>query len=177
MDLKIQFSESRVGRFIFSDTRMSWLWLAVRLYIGWIWLEAGWAKFGNPAWIGPEAGTAVKGFLTGALAKTGGIYPDVQWWYASFIENFALQHTVLFSYAVTLGEIAVGLGLVLGLLTGVAAFFGTLMSLNFLLAGTASINAVLILSGFLLMLAWRNAGWWGLDRYVLTKIIKHFWST
>jgi len=56
-----------------------------------------------------------------------------------------LQHIVqpnagLFSFLVTWGEVAVGLGILLGILTGIAAGFGVLMNLNYLLAGTVSIN-------------------------------------
>ena len=46
-------------------------------------------------------------------------------------------------WVITLGEIAVGIGLLLGLLTGIAAFFGALMNMSFLLAGSASTNPVL----------------------------------
>jgi thiosulfate dehydrogenase (quinone) large subunit len=41
------------------------------------------------------------------------------------------------------------------------------MNWNFMMAGTASTNPVLILLSILLILAWRNAGQWGLDRFVL----------
>jgi thiosulfate dehydrogenase [quinone] large subunit len=41
------------------------------------------------------------------------------------------------------------------------------MNLAFLLAGTTSTNPVLAVMGVLLVLAWKNAGWIGLDRYLL----------
>jgi thiosulfate dehydrogenase (quinone) large subunit len=71
---------------------------------------------------------------------------------------------------ITLGEIAIGLGLILGLLTGIAAFFGALMNMSFLLAGSASSNPVLFTLAVGLMLAWRVAGYYGLDRYVLPAL-------
>ncbi len=64
------------------------------------------------------------------------------------------------------GELAVGVALILGLLTGVAAFFGLLMNFAYLFAGTLSSNPLL---GLLLILAWRVSGWWGLDRLVLPR--------
>ena len=167
MDAKMMFPESRFSRFLFSDTRMAWLWLIVRVYAGWIWLAAGWEKINNPAWVGEEAGTAVSGFLNGALAKMVGEHPDVSQWYAWFINNFAMDNATIFSYVVAYGEVAVGLGLIVGFLTGIAAFFGVLMNFNFLFAGTVSINPQLIILGILIMLAWRTAGWWGLDRWLL----------
>src|SRR6266545_1754687 len=33
-----------LARFLFSDTRMAPVWLLVRIYVGWAWLEAGWHK-------------------------------------------------------------------------------------------------------------------------------------
>lgn len=168
--MRIQFDEPNISKFLFGDTRTAWLWLIIRLYVGWEWLYAGWEKYQSPVWMGDQAGTAVKGFLMGALQKSAGMHPDVQGWYASFIQNFALHHTVGFSYLVTFGEIAVGAALILGLFTGIAAFFGSFMNLNYLLAGTVSTNPILLLLQLFLILAWRVAGWWGLDRYMLPAL-------
>jgi thiosulfate dehydrogenase [quinone] large subunit len=43
------------------------------------------------------------------------------------------------------GEVAVGAALILGFLTGIAAFFGGLMNANYLLAGTVSTNPILFI--------------------------------
>jgi thiosulfate dehydrogenase [quinone] large subunit len=169
-ETKIEIAEPKLARFAFADTRFSWVWLAVRLYVGYEWLTAGWGKLGSPAWVGDKAGTAVKGFLMGALAKAAGDHPDVSGWYASFISNFALHHTAGFSYMVVAGELAVGVCLILGLFTGIAAFFGTFMNLNYLFAGTVSANPLLLLLQLFLILAWRTAGWIGLDRFVLRAL-------
>jgi thiosulfate dehydrogenase [quinone] large subunit len=50
---------------------------------------------------------------------------------------------------------------------GIAAFGGLLMNMAFLLAGTVSTNPGLALLGVLLVLAWKNAGYIGLDRFLL----------
>lgn len=164
--------ELAVSKFLFKDSRTAFFWLIVRLYVGWQWLEAGWEKIGDPAWTGAQAGSAVQGFLTGALAKTSGAHPSVQGWYAAFIKNFALDHTVAFSYTVAWGELFVGIGLILGLFTGLAAFFGGFMNMNYLLSGTVSTNPVMLLLEIPLILAWRVAGLIGLDRYILPKLFK-----
>jgi len=166
----IEIREPKISKFLFADTRLSLLWLVVRLYVGYEWLTAGWHKLGNPAWTGSEAGTAVKGFLTGALQKTAGEHPDVSGWYASFIQNVAMTHPVAISYLVVYGEILVGACLILGLFTGIAAFFGIFMNFNYLFAGTISSNAILLFLELFLLLAWRNSGWIGLDRYVLKSL-------
>lgn len=169
-DLVSQIPEPGLSKFLFSDTRFAVVWLVVRLYVGWQWLSAGWEKVIDPAWTGGQAGSAVQGFLTGALTKASGAHPSVQSWYAAFIKNFALHHTVAFSYIVALGEFFVGVALILGIVTGVAAFFGAFMNLNYLLAGTVSTNPVLLVLEIPLMLGWRIAGWFGLDRFVLLKL-------
>src|SRR2546429_7680803 len=33
-----------LARFLFSDTRMAIVWLALRVYVGYSWLDAGWHK-------------------------------------------------------------------------------------------------------------------------------------
>lgn len=166
----LHIPEPPLAKFLFANTRMAWLWLIIRLYVGWQWLAAGWEKLGNPVWTGSHAGTAVSGFLNGALQKTGGTHPDVSGWYAAFINHFALPHAAGFSYLVTYGEIIIGVLLILGLFTGIAAFFGTFMNLNYLFAGTVSINPLLLLLQLFLILAWRVAGWYGLDKYVLATL-------
>jgi thiosulfate dehydrogenase [quinone] large subunit len=68
---------------------------------------------------------------------------------------------------VTFGEVLVGLGLIFGALTGIAAFFGVFMNLNFMLAGAVSINPVIGTVAILIVLAWRVAGFYGLDSILL----------
>jgi thiosulfate dehydrogenase [quinone] large subunit len=40
------------------------------------------------------------------------------------------------------------------------------MNLNYLLAGSVSINPILLVMEIGLVLAWRIAGWWGGDRWL-----------
>jgi thiosulfate dehydrogenase [quinone] large subunit len=119
---------------------------------------------------GPKAGTAIQGFLNGSIQQASGPHPAVAGWYAYFIQHVALSHVVLFSYLITYGELAVGIGLMLGVFTGIAAFFGIVMNFNYLFAGTVSINPLLILAEIFLVLAWRNAGWIGVDRFLLPEL-------
>ena len=76
----------------------------------------------------------------------------------------------IINFLVVFGEIAIGLGLVFGVLTGFAAFFGATMNMAFLLAGSASTNPVLFTAGIGLILAWRVAGFYGIDRWLLPMI-------
>jgi thiosulfate dehydrogenase [quinone] large subunit len=81
-----------------------------------------------------------------------------------------LSNAVLWSYLITWGELLVGIALILGLFTGIAAFFGSFMNMNYLLSGAVSINPILFAIATWLVLAWKTAGWWGLDRWVLPAL-------
>lgn len=162
--------EPPVSKALFGGIRWAWIWLIVRLYVGYQWLNAGIGKIGSPAWTGEDAGVAITGFVNGALAQTGGEHPAVQGWYAWFLENMVLPNANIWSYVVAWGELLVGIGLIIGLFTGIAAFFGSFMNMNYLLSGAVSTNPILFLLAIFLILAWRTAGWWGLDRWVLPAL-------
>lgn len=177
-----QIAEPPIARFLFADTRMAWLWLIVRLYVGYEWLTAGLDKMtgysfsfdstfgtktGTPWVFSGHDGAAITGFAKGAIAKSSGAHAAVQDWYAWLLQHVVIPNAGLFAYLVTFGEVLVGIALILGLLTGIAAFFGVFMNLNYLLAGTVSTNPVLGFLALFLILAWRVAGYYGLDSYVL----------
>lgn len=165
-----RLSEPPVARALFSSVNWAWLWLLVRLYLGYEWISAGVSKIGSPAWTGDDAGAALTGFVNGALQKTAGEHPDVQGWYAWALRNVVLPNDAVFAYLVSFGEFLVGVALILGFFTGIAAFFGVFLNANFLFAGAVSTNPVLILLAIFLVLAWRTAGWWGVDRWVLPAL-------
>lgn len=156
--------QSALVHFITADAKSAPFWFLIRLYLGWQWLHAGYGKLINPAWFGTHAGAALNGFVQGALSKTGGLHPDVQMWYASFLQQSVSSHITIWSNAVVLGEIAIGLGLIVGIFTATAAFFGFFMNLNFMLAGTVSTNPIMMVLAIGIMSAHRVAGNWGLGR-------------
>jgi thiosulfate dehydrogenase [quinone] large subunit len=50
---------------------------------------------------------------------------------------------------------------------GIAAFGGVFINGLVLLAGSLGVNPALVILGALLVVAWRNAGWIGLDRWFI----------
>jgi thiosulfate dehydrogenase [quinone] large subunit len=54
--------------------------------------------------------------------------------------------------------------------TGIAAFVGVFMNASFILAGTADANPLMFIVAILFILAWRVAGYWGLDRWALPAV-------
>lgn len=156
-----------IYHFVFSSKVFSPVWTIARVYLGYEWFMAGYEKVVNPVWVGEKAGTAIVGFVNGALAKTVGVHPDVSMWYAWFLKHAVLTHASTWSYAIAWGEVAVGLGLILGAFTFLAAFFGAFMNMNYLLAGTVSTNPVMLVLAIFIMMAYRVAGYIGLDYYIL----------
>jgi thiosulfate dehydrogenase (quinone) large subunit len=159
------------ARFLFNNSAAGLFWLPIRIFVGVSWLSSGLGKLGNPAWT--DGGEALRGFWERAVAipeppARAVITYD---WYRDFL-NMMLEANAetWFSWVVMLGEVAVGLGLLVGALTGVAAFFGALMNVSFMLAGTASTNPVLFSMAIGLILAWKVAGYYGLDRWLLPKL-------
>ncbi|HEY8449438.1 MAG TPA: DoxX family membrane protein [Bacillota bacterium] len=164
------FEEPPLARLLLADTRAAWLWLVLRVWLGWGWLQAGLGKVGSPAWTGEQAGAAITGFIRGALAKTAGEHPDVPAWYAWLLQNIVLPNAAVFGHLVAYGETLVGLALILGVFTGLGAFFGTFLNMAFLLGGAVSVNPIYFAVGTWLVLAWRAAGWYGLDRWLLPAL-------
>ena len=161
------YPEPPLSKFLFASKALAPLWTVVRVYLGWLWLDAGWHKVTNPAWTGDSAGAAVSGFLNRALSLSTGDAPSVAGWYAWIIENVFLPAAPVFSYLVAYGELLIGVALIVGFLTGLMAFLGGLMNVMFMLAGTLSSNPMMFILATWLVLAWRTAGYYGLDYWVL----------
>ncbi|HEY6957532.1 MAG TPA: DoxX family membrane protein [Candidatus Limnocylindria bacterium] len=161
-----------IARFLFSDTRMALIWLLVRVYVGWAWLDAGWHKVQDVGaktnYINDGAGILAFWQRITATPATGAKPTITYDWYQGFIQWLInIQAQGVMGKVIAFGETAVGLGLIFGAFTGIAAVSGAFMNLNFMLAGSTSTNPVLLLLGFLLVLAWKTAGYIGLDRFLL----------
>jgi len=153
---------------LFASPKWAWLWLILRVYLGYNWLMAGIEKLDNPAWT--QTGAALKGFWTNAvLVPQAPARPAIAYdWYRAFIQALLNSGSqVWFSKLVVFGEILVGVALILGFFTGFSAFFGGFMNWNYMMAGTASTNPLLFILAILIILAWKVAGWWGVDRWLL----------
>lgn len=166
----VEVEESSLGHFLFNDVRSSALWLPVRVFTGWQWIDASLHKLQSPAWM--DTGAALKGYWTNAVAIPAQGSPAITYsWWRSFLQTMLdAQAYTWFAKLVAIGEFLIGLGLIVGALVGIAAFFGTLLNFNFMLAGSASTNPVLFGLGVLLVLGWKVAGYFGLDRVLLPAL-------
>ena len=168
MQRNLTITDSPVARALFSDTRWAWLWLVMRLYVGYTWITSGLGKLSNPAWV--QTGEALKGFWQKAVAiPEAPARPLIAFgWYRVFLQTLLDSGSYTwFSKLVVAGELLIGLALILGAFAGIAAVFGAFMNWNFMMAGSASTNPVLFFLAILVILAWKTAGWWGLDRWLL----------
>ncbi len=148
----------------------AWLWLPIRVWLGWQWLNAGYEKVINPAWM--QTGVALKGFLSGAVSAMGAHGPVIHYtWYSNFLTLLINSGSYAWmGKVVALGETLVGIGLILGAFTGLAAFFGAFMNFNYLMAGTVSVNPMFLVIGVTLLLAWKISGRIGLDYFIVPRL-------
>ena len=164
---EVTIPDPPLAHLLFNTTRFAWLFAIVRIYLGYQWVNAGWHKITGTGWV--DGGAALKGFWAKAVViPETGKAPIAYDWYRSFLQ-FMLDREWYswFAPLVAYGEFLVGVGLILGAFVGIAAFFGAFLNWNFLMAGTASTNGMLFALAIVLILAWKVAGWYGLDRFLL----------
>jgi thiosulfate dehydrogenase [quinone] large subunit len=162
-------------RAIFSNTWLAPLWLVARVYLGYQWILAGSHKvWGDDRWIarsGPD-GLGLKAFWDRAIAiPATGSAPIKYDWYRDFLkymDNHGWYHW--FSWVIACGEMAVGVFLIIGAFTGLAALGGAMLNFNFMMAGSASTNPVLFILAVLILVGWKVSGWIGVDRWLLPAL-------
>lgn len=101
-------------------------------------------------------------------------------WYKDFLKDTVLPHASQFATLQAYGEVVVGLGLVLGLFTGLTAAIGLVLSLNYGLAtqwmsfGQQGFHLLLITSMVIFIVT--GAGrLWGLDELLLPRLKTSRW--
>ena len=159
-----------LARFLFSDTRFSVVWLVVRVLIGLSWIDAASHKLSSPAWM--VTGEALKSYWANAIAIPDAGRPPISFdWYRSFIQGLLDSGSyVWFAKLVAVGELLVGVALVIGLFVGIAAFFAALMNWSYIMAGSTSSNPLLLIGAIVLILAWKTAGYYGADYFLLPRL-------
>ena len=163
----------RMADWLYRSKAAGLLWLVARLWLGYEWLSAGYQKLWGSEkagfWTGGGAG--VKGFATAGVAgsATGKGGASYGWW-AGFLHNFVIPNASWIAKLVTLSELVIGVLLILGLFTGAAAFAGLGLNVIYMFSGSAGVNPAYAIVSIFLILAWRNAGYFGLDRFALPMV-------
>src|SRR5262245_10359399 len=141
---KERFEDPPLAKLVFGSAWFGLIWLPLRLFLGWDWLSHGLEKFSNPKWL--VTGDALKAYWEKAvMVPAPPARPPITYeWYRDFL-NMMLSgaHYTWFAKLVVYGELLIGIALILGAFTGIAAFFGGFMNRNFIMAGSASSNGLL----------------------------------
>ncbi|MEO8287439.1 MAG: DoxX family protein [Chloroflexota bacterium] len=145
------------------------IWLVARLFIGYEFITAGLEKIESGTWIG---GDAISGFLKGALGKASGDHPEVMGWYTDLVNNVFMPNATIFSTLVAIGEVAVGVALVLGIVTKFAAFWGAVMNFSFLAAGVSSSNPQMLVLEVAMIFGGAGVAFYGVDKFLMPYLAK-----
>jgi thiosulfate dehydrogenase [quinone] large subunit len=126
----VGFEDPALLRAALADTRLAWLWLVLRVSLGWLWFEAGRRQ------------------LQSAVGSDSLGNPSV-------------------ARALVIIQILAGIALILGAFVGPAAFAGGVVGSGLLPATAGVMTPLLFTAVVWLVLAWKTAGWIGLDRWLL----------
>ena len=123
----------------------TWVLLPLRLFLGITFLYAGIQKFIDPQFFHPSS-TGYIGKQVATFALTSPL--------RGFLLQVVVPHADLFGHLVAYGEIAIGLGTLVGLLFRSAAFFGLLLSLLFYLSATWRVYPYFYGSDIVFVFSW-----------------------
>jgi thiosulfate dehydrogenase [quinone] large subunit len=151
----------------------------LRIVVGAWFLKAVWTKL-TLAWVGgvvplPVVSPRFLAFHPKRVAEFAGDKPID--WYKAFLQETVLPQAKLFATLQAYGEVVVGLGLVLGLFTGLTAVIGLVLSLNYGLATQwMSPNQqgfhLLLVTLMLIFFLVRAGRTWGLDAWIASNYPK-----
>ena len=154
----------------------------LRIVVGAWFLKAVWTKL-TVAWVGgvvplPVVSPRFLAFQPRRVAEFAADNPVD--WYKHFLQDTVLPHAKLFATLQAYGEVVVGLGLVLGLFTGLTAIIGLVLSVNYGLAtqwmsfGQQGFHVMLITSMVIFLMT--GAGrLWGLDQLLAARAKSSRW--
>jgi thiosulfate dehydrogenase [quinone] large subunit len=132
-------------------------WTAVRVWLGIMWLQTGWSKLWgaeNGAFL-HHNGAGVAGFAAHGKAAYS--------WWGSFLHHFVVPNSSWIAVVVAVAEFAIGIALVAGLFTRVAALGSLGLLFTYVMSGTASVCAFYALLAIVILTMWRTSSWLGVD--------------
>jgi len=152
-------------------------WIAIlRLVVGVWFLKAVWTKLTMAVVLGvipyPAVSSRFLGFQPKRVAEFAAGNPVA--WYKEFLEGTVVPDAELWATLQAYGEVAVGVGLVLGLLTGLSALVGLFLAVNYGLAtqwmsfGQQGFH-VLLTTSMIIFVTTRAGRAWGIDGLILSR--------
>jgi uncharacterized membrane protein YphA (DoxX/SURF4 family) len=146
--------------FVFASRLASPAWLALRIYLGLLWIRFGVAKI-EAGWLAEnQLGGLLRAVAEGGTPAPLGLFRSV----AALMLRLHLDPAL--SVAIPLFEVSVGVAFLAGVLLVPAAAAATLLNLNLILFGIASwrFDGRIILLQLLILAGWRAAGYLGVAR-------------
>ena len=140
---------------------MAVVWTAMRVWLGVMWIQAGDAKLWgaeNSAFL-HHGGAGVAGFAAHGVAAYS--------WWASFLHGFVVPNAGWIGVLIAVAEFAIGIALVAGFLTPVAALGSLALLFTYVMSGTASVCAFYALFSIVILATWRTSSWLGVDGLVV----------
>ncbi len=135
-------------------------WTAMRVWLGAMWIQAGSAKLWgaeNAAFL-HNNGAGVAGFASHGT-------PAYSWW-GSFLTGFVVPNASWIAVLVAVSEFTIGVALVAGCFTRIAAGGSLLLLFTYVMSGTASVSAWYALFAIVILVMWRTSSWIGIDGLV-----------
>ena len=141
-------------------------WTAMRVWLGVMWIQAGSAKlWGAEAAAFLHGGAGVAGFAAHGT-------PAYSWW-GSFLHGFVVPNAGAIGVLVAVSEFAIGVALVAGLFTRVAALGSLALLFTYVMSGTASVCAWYALFAIVVLVMWRTSSWLGVDGLISAYRQRH----
>jgi thiosulfate dehydrogenase [quinone] large subunit len=152
-------------------TLPAWVLLPLRLFLGVTFVYAGLQKLTDPQYFRPSAigyiGRQITAFASGSPIR-------------GFLLHVAVPHAAFVGGLVAYGELAIGIGALVGFLLRPAAFFGALMSLIFFLSASWRVypyfygaDIVFLFGWITILLAGPAAGGWpALDAWLAPRLLE-----
>jgi thiosulfate dehydrogenase [quinone] large subunit len=139
---------------------MAVAWTAMRVWLGAMWIQAGSAKL----W-GAESAAFIRGNGAGVAGFAAHGTPAYSWW-GTFLHGFVVPNAGWIGIMIAVAEFAIGIALVSGLFTRVAALGSLALLFTYVMSGTASVCAFYALFAVVILVMWRTSSWIGVDGLV-----------
>jgi thiosulfate dehydrogenase (quinone) large subunit len=150
-------STSHALNWVLHSRALAVVWLAMRVWLGIMWIQAGWAKLWgaeNSAFLHHD-GAGVAGFAThGTSAYT--------WWH-SILTGAVVPNSGAIGIIVAVAEFVIGIALVAGFFTRIAALASLGLLFTYVMSGTASVCAFYALFAIVILVTWQTSSWIGVD--------------
>ncbi len=147
---------SRAWEWLKESKVMAIGWTAMRVWLGVMWIQAASAKLwgaDNAAFL--HGGAGVAGFAAHGT-------PAYTWW-GSFLHGFVVPNADWIGIVVAVAEFAVGVALVAGCFTRLAALGSLALLFTYVMSGTASVCAFYALFAIVILSMWKTSSWIGFD--------------